>query len=125
MNIKDIYATNDEIRQKLTQTVENLPDEQANLLPEGEKWTIANIVEHIAIVQDGMTRISGKLLAQAQSAGKQSDGAANLSDNFRQKADEIKKLKLEAPDRVRPTGKQTIAASLEKMKETRKSLEEL
>lgn len=125
MNINDIYASNDEIHQNLTETVAHLPDEQANHLSEDEKWSVAHVVEHIAIVQDGMMRISGKLLKQAQGVGKQADGAVNLSENFRQKAGEIKKLKLEAPERVHPTGKQTIAESLEKMKETRASLEEL
>lgn len=125
MNINDIYATNDKIRENLRQTVEHLSDEQANHLPDGEKWTIANVVEHIAIVQEGMTRISGKLLAQAKSAGKQSNGTANLSDNFQQKSAEAKNLKFEAPERIHPTGKLTIAESLEKMRETRAILEDL
>ncbi len=125
MNINDIYETNDKIHDKLTETVSKLTDEQAKHLPEGEKWTVAEFVEHIAIVQDGMTRISGKLLAQAQSAGKKADGSLVLSESFAQKASEMKRQKFEAPDRVRPTGKQTIAESLKKMKETQGKLEEL
>jgi hypothetical protein len=48
-----------------------------------------------------------------------------VSDNFKQKAGEVKDLKLEAPERVRPTGKQTIAESIAKIEETRRSLETL
>jgi uncharacterized damage-inducible protein DinB len=125
MNINDIYESNDKIHAKLTETVSNLTDEQANRLPDGEKWTIANLVEHIAIVQDGIARISGKLLSQAQSAGKKSDGSLILSENFAQKAEEAKKRKFEAPDRVHPTGTQTIAESLGKMREARQNLENL
>jgi hypothetical protein len=51
--IGDIYATNDKIREKTKRLVASLTDRQTSDLPEGEKWTIAEIVEHIAIVQDG------------------------------------------------------------------------
>jgi len=123
--ISDIYATNDKIREQTKQLVANLSDEQKALLPDGEKWTIAHIIEHIAIVQDGMTKISAKLLTQAQAAGKTSDGAARLSENFAAKAAEAQQLKFEAPDRVRPTGNQSVAESLSKMDEAREELEKL
>jgi len=123
--IADIYATNDKIREKLKQTVLSLNDEQLTFLPDGEKWTIAHIVEHISIVEDGMSKISAKLLTQAQSAGKQSSGEAILTENFAKKAAEARELKFEAPERVRPTGNQTIAESLAKMEENRQALEKL
>ncbi len=123
--IGDIYAKNDKIRENTKQIVAALSDEQTVSLPDGEKWTIAEIVEHIAIVQDGMTKISAKLLTKAQAAGKSSDGAARLSENFAAKAAEAATLKFEAPDRVRPTGNQTIKESLQKMDEAREELEKL
>ena len=123
--IADIYTTNDGIREKLKQTVENLSDEQANFLPEDEKWTIALLVEHISIVEEGMSKISAKLLNQAQAAGVKADGTANLTENFVTKATEARNLKLDAPAQMLPTGKQTISESLARMEENRKRLEEL
>ncbi len=123
--IADIYTTNDNIHARLKQTIAKLNDEQLTFLPDGEKWTIAHIVEHIAIVKDGMSKISAKLLAQAQSAGKQSNGAAIFTENFAKKAAEARDLKFEAPDRVRPTGELTINQSLAKMEESRLALEKL
>lgn len=123
--IGDIYANNDKIREKTKHLVSSLSDEQTAALPAGEKWTIAEILEHIAIVQDGMTKISAKLLTQAQAAGKTSDGAARLSENFATKAAQAATLKLEAPDRVRPTGNQSVEESLEKMNQARAELEKL
>ena len=120
--IGDIYARNDKIRENTKQLVASLTSEQTAALPDGEKWTIAEIIEHVAIVQDG---ISAKLLTQAQAAGKTADGAARLSENFASKAAEAQTLKFEAPDRVRPTGKQSIEDSLRKMDEARSELEKL
>ncbi|MBS1797874.1 MAG: DinB family protein [Acidobacteria bacterium] len=123
--IGDIYEANDRIREKLRATVGNLTDAQADALPEGEKWTVREFVEHIAIVDEGIMRISAKLLNAAREGGKSSDGAARLSDEFLQKAAAGRTAKFEAPDRVRPTGTKSIAESLARMDETRRQLEEL
>ena len=123
--IGDVYASNGAIREKMKQLVVSLSDEQKTHLPDGEKWTIAGIVEHIAIVEDGMTKISAKLLNQAKAAGKTSDGKIRLSENFLAKAAETQNLKLEAPERIHPTGKQTIEESFEKMESSRRALEDL
>lgn len=124
-NISEIYAANDKIRENLKATVGNLTDEQANLLAEKGDWTVANIVEHIAIVQEGMMRISNKLLTEAKAKGAAAGGEAKISENFLQKAAEARTAKFEAPERIHPTGKQTIAESFVKLDETRKSLENL
>lgn len=124
--IDDIYRANERIRRELIETISNLPDEHATLLHDGEQWTIAQFVEHIAIVENGMTKISAKLLNAAQESGNnKSDGRAVFSENFVKKAAEMRDAKFEAPDRVCPTGKQTIAESLEKMEQARAELENL
>lgn len=124
MNINDIYANNDQIHEKTIQLAASLNDEQ-KAAADGGQWTVAHIFEHIAIVQDGMAKISAKLLTAAQASGKAADGTAQLSENFQTKAAEAQQLKLEAPERVRPTGTQSIPESLAKMAETRAVLEDL
>ena len=123
--ISDIYEANDKVRAKLKGIVANLNDEQVNTLPEGEKWTVKEFVEHISIVDEGIMRISAKMLGEAKANGKQSDGAAKFSDEFVQKTAGSREAKFEAPDRVRPTGTKSIAESLAKLDETREKLEEL
>jgi hypothetical protein len=123
--ISDIYEANDKIHAKLKAAVENLPDEKTSVLPEGEKWTVSEFVEHIAMVDEGIMRISAKLLNAAKENGKSSDGAARLSEDFLQKSAGAGEMKFEAPERVRPTGTKSIAESLAKMDETRQKMEEL
>lgn len=123
--IDEIYTTNDKVRENLKDVLSKVSDEQAIFLSEGEKWTVAKIVEHISIVGNGMLRISAKLLKEAQSKGETSDGKANITGEFLQKASAAREQKFEAPEMVVPTGNQTIAESLIKMDETRKNLEEM
>lgn len=123
--IADLFAANDKIRRRLIETLSNLPDERANFLPDGEKWTVAQFVEHLSMVEEGMTKISAKLLAEARNAGNEADGKAVFSESFTRKASEMREMKFESPDRVRPTGTKTVAESLEKMRQSRERLENL
>lgn len=125
-NISEIYDANGKIRERLKETVSDLTDEQANFLPEGEKWSVANLVEHIAIVENGITRIFAKLLTEAQAAGAAAtQGEAKISEDFLQKLSWGRTQKFEAPERVHPSGEKTIAESMAKLDENRQKLEEL
>ncbi|MDQ2747615.1 MAG: DinB family protein [Acidobacteriota bacterium] len=125
MNIKDIYENNDKIHEKTKQLAATLGDRPKVDSADADAWSLAHIFEHIAIVQDGMTKISAKLLTAAKEAGKTSDGTAHLSENFQKKAAEAKELKLAAPEIIHPTGTQTIADSMAKMAETQTNLQNL
>lgn len=125
-NIAEIYAANAKIREKLKALVGNLTAEQAKLLTEKGDWTIENIVEHIAIVHEGMGKISAKLLSEAKTKGvSTANGKAKISPEFVQKNGESLQKKFEAPERVRPSGKLTIAESLEKLDADVKKIEDL
>jgi len=121
--ISEIYEANDKIRERLKNTVSNLSDEQLNFLPADGEWTIANIVEHVSLVDGGIIRLSAKLLTDAREKGERSDGTAKISEAFLQEASIPRKL--QAPERVRPTGTRTVAESFAKMDENREKLEEL
>jgi hypothetical protein len=124
--IAEIYEANDRVREKLKAMLADLPAEKTEVLADGEKWTVKEFVEHIAIVDEGIMRISAKLLNEAKANGKQADGAARFSGEFVEKiTTTARDAKFEAPDRVRPTGTKSIAESLAKMDETRQKLEEL
>ena len=116
--IEDIYAGNLKARERLRDLVGSLPDEITSRQIEGEKWTIAQIVEHVSIVDESTVKICAKLLKKAEEAGQVSDGKVVISDGFLEKGSEVAKIKLEAPTFVQPTGGKTIAESLAKLDET-------
>lgn len=124
-SIEEIYNANEAVRAKLKALVESLTSEQSSALPEGEKWSIAQIVEHIALVEDGMIRICRKLLREAESTGKHFQGTVQISDGFLEKGMELARTKLEAPDFVKPAGGKSITESLTTMDANLSSLREL
>ena len=117
-NIADIYSANALVRNRFIDVVGNISDDDAAILPEGENWSIRQIVEHVSMVEFGVMRICGKLLAAAKETGKTSDGSFTLTADFSAKSADIAGRRVEAPERVQPTGEVSIAEAVERMKTT-------
>ena len=115
--LDEAYAANDAVRTKLKETVSALSDEQLTARPEGEKWSIKQIVEHVAMVNDGAVRICSRLLAKAEEAGRPANGFG-MSAGFLEKAMGSAEAKLEAPEIVQPVAGASIGESLAKLDES-------
>ena len=116
--IDEIYEGNSKIREQLKNLLAEVKAENLSALRDGEKWTVAQIVEHIAMVDEGTVRICAKLLRKAKDAGRTGDGKVTISDQFLKKGSELSDVKVEAPAFVRPTGEQTLADSLARLDAT-------
>ena len=123
-SIESIYAENRRIRERFVKTVTAISDDELQAAPDGEKWPIAHLVEHVAIVEEGISKICNKLLREAEAAGAKANGESRLSENFLSRASDTT-AKLEAPERVRPSGERSVSESLARMEDNRKRLEEL
>jgi hypothetical protein len=86
---------------------------------------VAQIVEHISMVDEGAMRICARLLRKAQEAGQTHDGKVVFTENFMQKGSEIARMKVQAPDIVQPTGTISISDSLAKLDANSVQLENL
>ncbi|MGH9946756.1 MAG: DinB family protein, partial [Pyrinomonadaceae bacterium] len=109
--VDEVYAANAAIREKLRSVVEPLDENKLNNKPEGEKWSVGDIVEHLSMVEGSIVRVCGKLLAKAENENRMGDGLIRTSDNFAEKGVEVATVKVEAPEFVRPTGGRPIADS--------------
>jgi len=126
--IAEIYEGNAKIRTKLKQTVENLTDEQLNFRMDENAWTPREIVEHISIVEGGIAGICARLLQKSAEENLPNDGSANISVEFLEKsssAGDRRTAKLQAPDRVKPSGTLSIEESFAKLKENSEMLKQI
>ncbi len=117
-SITDIYSANQLFHEEFTKTLAVISETEASALPDGEKWSIKQIVEHVSMVNFGVSRICAKLLESAKADAISSDGSFSLSANFGERAAEIVGLKVEAPERVVPTGNVSIGKSLANISQT-------
>jgi hypothetical protein len=114
--IADIYSANEKIREALHATLDGISNDEAATLPDGEKWSIQHIVEHLSLVETGISLICTRLLDDARTDGETSDGSFSLSDKFREQLSQLASgRRVEAPERVQPTGDVAIAESVAKL----------
>lgn len=113
--IADIYSANEKFRENLQATLANITTGEATTLPDGEKWSIQHVVEHISMVETGISMICSRMLDAAKADGKASDGSFKLSDKFLDSLSQLATARVEAPERVQPTGEVAIQDSLRKL----------
>ena len=124
-SIDDVYEKNAAASERMKAFLGSIEQTRLDALPKGEKWTIANIAEHVSMVEAGIVRICEKLLSKAESENQTSDGTIAMSESFGQKAAEIALIKLEAPEFVHPSGEKSIEEVMEKFAENQEKLLEL
>ena len=99
----------------LRHEVEGLKADQLNFRPHQDSWTIAEIVEHVSIVQEGMSKVTSKLVKDAQAAGAMAAGDGVIADVKTDFITDRKVRPLMAPELVRPSGGVAVGDSLTKL----------
>ena len=76
---------------------------------------IREVIEHVAIVNEGMSKICAKLLSKAEAAGGAGDGSLHVSPEFIAKLESIREEKMKAPEMVLPVNSLSVSASIERL----------
>lgn len=131
-NLADIFASLDACRARLRATVENLNDAQANFRPAVDAWSIAEIVEHLVLIENSLTRAFNVMLARYEESCGANAAHSTSPEDFRASALKLAEHmtnaadgKIQAPERLRPSGAKTIAQSLAALQESRAALSAL
>lgn len=142
-SISDIYAANETVRRQITSRVETLGEAQQNFRPAEGCWSVAEIVEHLSMIEQSMVRLIGMLLNKAESASAETSSApagdetrddapaattANATRPFKpfsldELVETIRDKKLTAPEQVRPGGQTPLADSLASLQRSRAIVE--
>ena len=125
-SVPEIYEHIDRTRARLTAAVEDLSDEQQTFSPASERWSVAELVEHLSIVEESVASLLERLLGKAE----ESSADASAPDTFEpvsieEFVERTRSVKLEAPERIRPTGTLPVADSLARLKASRAALHAL
>ena len=125
-SVPEIYEHIDRTRARLFDAVEGLSDEQQTFTPAPDRWSVAQLVEHLSIVEGNVVALLGKLLGKAEEAGAPSPSPDLFADpvSIEEFVERARGVKLEAPERIRPTGL-SLADSLARLKESRAALHAL
>jgi hypothetical protein len=67
--LKEILARLASSRANLRETVDRVPTEQRNRVPASDRWSVAGVLEHLALVDERFTAIIGSKIADARTEG--------------------------------------------------------
>jgi hypothetical protein len=126
-SVTEIYEHIDRTRARLLSAVEGLSEEQQRFTPAADRWSAAELVEHLSIVEGNVVTLLGKLLGKAEESG---GGAVRDAEAFdpvsiEEFVERSRDVKFEAPERIRPTGALPVADSLARLAESRAALHAL
>jgi hypothetical protein len=126
-SVAEIFETIDETRERLYNRVEGLSPAQEKFRPTPDAWSIAEIVEHLSIMEKRLSSLMKMMLMKAESAGGE---AGEVGQGFRpfsldQHIERSLKEKYIAPETVRPSGNLTVGEMLEGLRRSRAALHEL
>lgn len=127
-SVAEILEAIDETRARVSARVEGLSHEQEKFRPSPDAWSIAEIVEHLSIIEGQLSRLFAMMVKKAGSAvapEAQAEGQSFRPVDLSKFVERSLKEKYNAPETVRPSGEVAVADSLDRMRRSRAALHEL
>jgi hypothetical protein len=108
----------DDTRESLLHAVQGLSPEQLEYREAPGRWSVAENFEHITFAEQGMLSWVENALRDASNTSKRTD-LAGQDEALRSKLAESRKVRLQAPEVIRPTGRWPLEEVLRKFEATR------
>ena len=122
----EIFDEIDRTRARLIESVEGLTPEQHGFRPAPERWSVAQLCDHLSIVEGNVLKLLQKVLAKAEASGApQRDGAPFAPVSIEEFVERTRGVRLEAPDGVRPADSRPVEESLAALRDSRAALHAL
>jgi hypothetical protein len=126
-SVAEIFAAIDEMHQRLLSRVSELSAAECGFRLNDGAWSIAEILEHLSIIETQVCALTKKMLERIEASGGVS-AQPDLESNpvsMAQYAEHATGKKFQAPKSVRPTGTVPVAESLAAMQRARAGLRAL
>lgn len=122
-SLSEIFDSMDETRARLRARLETVGDTQAHTRPTPEAWSAAEIAEHLAIIEERLSKLFPLMLMKAEAGGFE----RRADQPFRPVSVEAiversLREKYTAPETARPKGGVSIADSISRLARSRQSI---
>jgi hypothetical protein len=113
----------EEKRRALLKSFEGVPGERLCRRADPSGWSVAEILEHLRMVESGVARLITKRVAKAREEGLGEETAtSSVMSSFAPHAAKLESGQLEAPALVRPPANVDISEALEGLETSREAL---
>ncbi len=111
-DLGEIFATKISVFGTLESDVGGLSIRQAQFIPAEGAWSIADVVEHLALVDVQLVQLIEKLLKRTEDAGRTKPPLAPIEIHYEEVLERSRREKYTTRDKFAPSGNRTIADSL-------------
>ncbi|GAB1344175.1 DinB family protein [Gemmatimonas sp.] len=118
--IREVITALDDAQHEMERVCATISPEQESRRV-GDGWTVAQVVEHMAIVEDGAGRIVNGIAKQVAGLA-ETDESSVAPSLARYRVPDPSARKVVAPEVVHPTGGASVAESLARMQHSRSRL---
>ena len=109
-------------RESLLAAVASVPESRRDQRPDPAVWSVAEVLEHLGIVELGVAQLIMRRIERAHEAGLSAETeTASLLDSLDGFPLLDRSTTMPAPDLVRPSGQQTARAGLETLTRSRET----
>jgi uncharacterized damage-inducible protein DinB len=109
----------------LQDAVDTIPPDRRDVAPQEGRWSVAQVLEHLAIVETRIARLLAKRLAEARAGGV---GQETEATTILWTVDVMRVLdrreRIEAPEQIRPTQTRTSVDAAEALKRAQSTLQQ-
>ena len=124
-SLEEIYAEKSLALRHLHEHIQELRVSQAHFHPSNAGWSIAEIAEHLSIVDGQLIQLIAALLKKIEESGAIRSAIVPLEISLESLAQKHQSEKFITRDKFRPTGKMTIPESLTSLRDFQSRLYDL
>ena len=113
----------EEKRKELLQSFAGVSADRLGRKPSDGAWSVAEILDHLGIVESGVARLIAKRVAKAREAGLgEEKSTESVLASFDQQRGQLETMKMQSPTTVEPRANADLKEALEGLKTSRESL---
>jgi hypothetical protein len=113
----------EEKRKELLQSFAGVPADRLARKPSDGVWSVAEILDHLGIVESGVARLIAKRAGKAREAGLgEETSTESVLASFDQQRAKLETTKMQSPTTVEPRTNADLTEALEGLKASRESL---
>lgn len=125
-SLSEIFDAMDKTRARLRARLEGITDGKERVRLSEDSWSVAEIAEHLAIIEERLSKLFPVMLAKAEAGGfHRTEGEPFKPISVEAILERSRQEKYTAPDTARPTGEVSLADSLARLDNSRASITSL
>lgn len=121
-NVAELFDSIEQTRAQIYNHAEGLNEEQSRFRPSEQAWSVAEIAEHLSMIESLLMKLVKNLVQQGEASTSLIDESASFAPISIEHIAGQLDGKSQAPDNLRPTGNVSLKESIGNLRRRRASL---